>query len=182
MSWKCNRESFKVLTADKDIPVFKLIHRCHKSMYRNFYWNLGLFQTAVKFKDPDYEANYVPKTLQPLDIIFVNEGFHSWSKDNILFKIQDIHIGRKRNCGLHKNLESLAYHNNPYYIFMYCRIPAGTDYVVNNQGEYVSEYLNVISFLEDPLVYVDYFIKDPGYVSFERIMRSYHGIDINKHL
>lgn len=140
MCW-CNNK-IDVRYASEDIPVWKLV------LYEN-----GIIKAYYH-----NQFVYVLNTIFKCDLVsykcesncYVTEGFHSYSNEVEFQKLEFLFtiISSLRESTIVDILDSGIICED--YRIMKCIIPKGSKYVVNNEGEYVSDCIKPIAIKELP--------------------------------
>ena len=126
--------------AKKDIPVYKMVlgnDNCYHAYYHGFEYK----------PRQEYQTGIEP--IMPLEgisgIVNINSGFHSYDVKDTMVTTKRILYGP-----LYYNVENTIsghvleiYHIKTHKLN--CVIPAGATYYKNNNGEYVSDRIRVVS-------------------------------------
>lgn len=164
MCWRCNKSHFAVKTADRAIPVYKIVRGNAESLYFSYMWVLGFHTLAAKLKFEDHYGTMLAR-----------RAFHSYSEDCLYLphRIDDhpfsFEIRSPMNSEFrHVLLDTFLYNESPLLV-MKCAIPKGAEYARNSIGEYVSNQM-----------FVQYYIRafggDPEHVYGESTPLTFEGM------
>ena len=133
MCWE-SKKIPELKIAPIDIPVFKVVHKDHSAYYQPFYYySLNKVYTT----NLGVPSGHIWERLYQ-----INEGFHSYSatecrvvrthsSDGIRTYISVLHDTTKLDCYANAAI-------------MKCVIPKGSQYYLNNRGEYVSNKIKTV--------------------------------------
>lgn len=135
MCWKGAKTQPTV--AGNDISVFKIVYKCVdgvlRSAYQRFTYNIG-----TVYKEPPLKIKSLP--IVPSYHYIVNEGFHSYSPKCIIRAFTNtVYILTDHGMPL----DDLS--RNSYMVKANCIIPQGSEYLLNDKGEYVSNSIKIIN-------------------------------------
>lgn len=142
MCWHSNHKPI-INTADQDIPVKKVLVQIDEELHSPIFssvWEIGKeLKESDSFKiTPEYDSS--------LKEYRVTEGFHSCSEIKLLFE-EELYLS-VFYIAVNKCMRVIIRHI-PFAIVCDFIIPKGASYIVNEEGDYVSDRLKFIKISEN---------------------------------
>ena len=142
----CWEGKYKIIKAKEDIPCFKVCIKEHGlpvGYFTNFVYELNKeYKTTIELEGYSSES-YLKRFFRKLllnknDTIRIGKGFHSYSMEcGTDYTYNTIFVCNKKGCYIG------CYEKNKC-VLAKCTIPKGSEYLINHDGEIVSNRIIIV--------------------------------------
>ena len=142
----CWEGKYKIIKAKEDIPCFKVCIKKHGlpvGYFTNFVYELNKeYKTTIEPNKSYLNRFFRKLLLNKNDTIRIGKGFHSYSMEcrtDYTYNTISIFVYNKEGCYIG------CYERNSKIVLAKCIIPKGSKYLINCDGEIVSNRIIINS-------------------------------------